>query len=131
MPQTRALFRGSDLARHAGVIQRRHIDQEAPGQRDVAGDARAFFAQRFLGDLYDDFLALLEHIRNQLRTSGLLWAPMAVSAAVPVLGTTPSVIAPATAIAAATTSGILHARAEIAAHARLKRLLRRRLRAFC
>jgi hypothetical protein len=113
------------------VIQRRHVNQESPGQCDVAGNARAFLAQRFLGDLYDDFLALLQHVRDQLRAPRLLRTPMvAVSAAVPVLRTPSAIIAPATTIAAATTRRILHARTEIAAHARLERLLRRRWRAL-
>src|SRR5271169_1543896 len=131
MPQTRAFFRGSDFARYSGVIQCRHVNQKAPGQCDVAGDARAFFAQRFLRDLYDYFLALLQHVRDQLRATRLLRLSVTVPAAVPVLRTASAVIAPATTIAAATTRGILHAGTKIAAHARLERLLRRRLRAFC
>ena len=121
MPQARAFFRRSDFARDAGVIQRRHVNQETPRQRDVAGDARALLAQRLLGDLDDDFLALLQHVRDQLRAARLLRTPMAVSTAVPVLRTPSAIIAPATAIAAATARGILHARAEIVAHARLER----------
>ena len=39
----------------------RHIDQEAARQSDVAGDARALFAERFLGDLDDDVLAGFQH----------------------------------------------------------------------
>ena len=72
--QARAVFGGADAPRHADVIHRRHVDQIAAGQRDVAGDARAFFAQRFLGDLNDDFLARLQHFGNQLGTLVLLRA---------------------------------------------------------
>jgi hypothetical protein len=53
-----------------------------------------------------------------------------MSATVPVLRAPTAVIAPAATITAATTRGILHARAEIAAHARLEGLLRRGLRTF-
>ena len=68
-PQARAVFRGADAARHADVIDRGHVNQKASGQRDVAGDARAFFAERFLGDLDDDFFARLQHFGNQLRAA--------------------------------------------------------------
>src|ERR1700675_4133816 len=48
-------------------MDRGHIDQEAAGQGDVAGDARAFFAERLLGDLNDHVLTGLEHFGNELR----------------------------------------------------------------
>ena len=67
--KARAVFGGDDVARHADVIDGGHVDQEAAGQRDVAGDARALFAERFLGDLNDDFLPGLQHFGNQLRTA--------------------------------------------------------------
>jgi len=41
----------------------------------MAGDARAFLAERFLGDLNDDVLPGLQHFGNQLRTAR--WAGMA------------------------------------------------------
>jgi hypothetical protein len=44
----------------------------------VAGDARALFAQRFLGDLHDDFLARLQHFGNQLRAAVLFVPRVAV-----------------------------------------------------
>src|SRR5882724_8699241 len=65
----RAIFRGDDFARDAGVMDGGHIDQEAARQRDVAGDARALFAERLLGDLDDDILAGLQHFGNKLRTA--------------------------------------------------------------
>ncbi len=80
MAQARAVFRGGDFARDAGVIERGHVHQVAPGQRDVAGDARAFLAERLFGDLHDDFLPLLEHVGNQLRAARLR-AMMPVSVA--------------------------------------------------
>src|SRR5579864_2090375 len=47
------------------MIHRRHVDQEAPRQRDVAGDARAFLADGFLGDLHQDLLAFLEQVADE------------------------------------------------------------------
>ena len=67
MAQASAIFGGSDFARDAGVIERGHVDEIAAGKSDVAGDARAFFAERLLGDLDDDFLALLQHVSDELR----------------------------------------------------------------
>src|SRR5580704_2871961 len=130
VPQPRPLFRRSDFARYAGVIERRHINQKASGQCDVAGNPRALLAQRFFGDLYDNLLALFQHVRDQLCAARMLRTAVTVSTAVPVLRTPSAIIAPATTIAAAPTRRILHARTEIAAHARLERRLRRCLRAF-
>ena len=56
-----------DLARDADVVDGRHVDQEAAGQRDVRGDARALLAQRLLGDLNDDLLAFLQQIGDGRR----------------------------------------------------------------
>ena len=67
--QARAIFGGDDFARDADVIDGGHVDQEAAGQRDVAGDARALFAERLLGDLDDDFLTGLQHFGNELRAA--------------------------------------------------------------
>jgi hypothetical protein len=50
-------------------MDRGHIDQEAAGQSNVTGDARALFAQRFLSDLDDDVLAGLQHFGNKLGTA--------------------------------------------------------------
>src|SRR6266852_6196877 len=68
-PQARAIFGGRDFARYTDVVDGRHIHKEAPGQRDVAGDTRAFLAERLLGDLDDNVLAGLQHLRNKLRTA--------------------------------------------------------------
>ena len=65
--KARTILRGDNLARYARVMNRGHVDQEAAGQRDMTGDPRALLAQRFLGDLDDDFLTGLEHFRNELR----------------------------------------------------------------
>ena len=50
-------------------MDRGHVDQEAARQSDVAGDARALLAERFLGDLDDDVLAGLQHFGNELRAA--------------------------------------------------------------
>ena len=80
MAQARAVFRGSNLTRDASVIEGRHVNKKAAGQSDVARDARALFAERLLRDLHDDFLALLQHVGNQLRTARLRAVAMTVSA---------------------------------------------------
>ena len=80
--QPLALFLGSDLARHADVIHRRHVDQETARQRDVAGDARALLADRLLGDLYQDLLAFFQQVGDQ-RTCSRLVAAEAASAPPP------------------------------------------------
>ena len=63
--QALALFVARDLARHAHVLQRRHVDHVAARQRDVRSDARAFLAQRLLGDLDDDLLAFFQQIADR------------------------------------------------------------------
>jgi hypothetical protein len=50
-------------------MDRRHVDEEAAGQRDVAGDAGALLAERFLGDLDDDVLTGFQHFADELRTA--------------------------------------------------------------
>src|SRR5262249_49841766 len=64
--QARAILRGSDLARHADVINGRHVYEKASGQGHVAGDARSLLAKRLLGDLHDNVLTGLQHLRNEL-----------------------------------------------------------------
>ena len=44
------------------MIHGRHVDQKASGQRYVAGDSRAFFADRLFGNLYQDLLAFFEQV---------------------------------------------------------------------
>ena len=72
--QPLAFFFGSDLARHPGVIHRWHVNQETAGQRDVAGDAGALFADGLLGDLDQNFLTFFKQIGDQ-RNILLLVAP--------------------------------------------------------
>ena len=59
-----ALFLGGNFARDAIVIHGGHIDQEAPRQGDVAGDARPFFADGFLGNLHQDLLTFFQQVAN-------------------------------------------------------------------
>ena len=47
------------------MIHRRHVDQEAAGQRDVTGDARALLADRFLGNLHQNLLAFFQQVGDQ------------------------------------------------------------------
>ena len=60
--QPAALVARLDLARHADVIDGRHVDQEPAGQAQVRRDAGALGAERLLDDLDDDFLALLQQV---------------------------------------------------------------------
>src|SRR5690348_11695165 len=50
-------------------MNRGHIDKEAARQSDVAGDARALLAERFLGDLDNHVLPGLQHFGNELGTA--------------------------------------------------------------
>ena len=61
-PQPPPLVARLDLARHADVIDRRHVDQEAAGQAQMRGDAGALRAERLLDDLDDDLLALFQQV---------------------------------------------------------------------
>src|SRR5262245_25373550 len=74
--ETRAIFSAGDFAGHANVVNRRHVDEETAGKRDVTGNARALFAERFFGDLHDDFLAGLQHLADELRTSRTVMMPV-------------------------------------------------------
>src|SRR5437879_10522691 len=56
------------------MVHGRHEDQETAGQGDVASDACAFFPDRLLGDLYQDFLALFEKIGDQGKVLGFVAA---------------------------------------------------------
>src|ERR1700686_4202350 len=67
--QARAIIGAGDFARDADVIDGGHVHEEAARQSDVTGDARAFFAERLLGDLDDYILTSLEHFGNELRAA--------------------------------------------------------------
>ena len=78
--QPLAFFFGCDLARHARVIHRRHKHQEASWQRNVTGDARAFFPDWLLRNLDQHFLPFLEQFAD-LRHHLVLPASEAASTA--------------------------------------------------
>ena len=128
MAQASAVFGGSDFARDAGVIERRHVDEIAAGKSDVAGDARAFFAERLFGDLDDDLLALLQHVGNELRCGAAACdghgcgLPVAVLRAAATVGTSAAIVT-ASAVASSATRGVLHARAVIVLDAGVPGLL--------
>ena len=62
--ETRTIFRAVNFPRDADVVNRRHVDEEAARESDVAGDTRALLAEGFLGDLDDDFLTGFQHFGN-------------------------------------------------------------------
>src|SRR5580692_7126362 len=62
--QALALFIGGNLARNPGMVHRRHVHQKPSRQCDVAGDACALLADRFLGNLHQDFLAFLQQVAD-------------------------------------------------------------------
>ena len=52
----------ADAPRDPDVVDRRHEDQVAPRQRDVAGGAGPLGADRLLGDLDDNLLPFLQQV---------------------------------------------------------------------
>src|SRR5216684_2378383 len=75
--QSQAFFFRRDLARHADVVHGRHVNQKAAGQRDVAGDARAFLAHRLFGDLDEDLLAFFQKLGDLRLRARVLATPPA------------------------------------------------------
>ena len=69
--QPQPFFVAGDLARHADVLERRHVDHVAAGQGDVRGDARALLAERLLGDLNDDLLAFAQQVADRAAAAAL------------------------------------------------------------
>ena len=63
--EARALLLVLDAPRDADVIDRRHVDEEAARQRDVAGDARAFAGDGVLRHLHDDLLPFAQQIGDR------------------------------------------------------------------
>src|SRR3954454_19612595 len=57
-----ALFFRSNFARNARVMDRGHINQIASGQRNVAGDARAFLRDGLFGNLDQTLLAFRRQV---------------------------------------------------------------------
>src|SRR5580704_12991903 len=107
MAEAGTIFGGRNFARDAGVVERWHIDEEAAGQSDVAGDTRALFAERLFGDLDDDFLSLLQRIGDELRAARRLRAMRAVAAALSMLRATAAIVT-ASAVASTAASWVLH-----------------------
>ena len=66
-----ALFVGRDLAADADVRDGGHEDQEAAGQGDVRGDARALLGDGLLGDLNENLLARLQQIADDRQVGHL------------------------------------------------------------
>ena len=59
----------ADLAADADAARERHVDEEAAGERDLRGDARALRGDRLLGDLDEDLLPALQHILDRAAPS--------------------------------------------------------------
>src|SRR5579883_2548273 len=136
--KARAVFRRSDFAGDADVVDRRHINQEAARKSDVAGNPSALFPEGLLGDLDHDVLSGLEHFRNELRAARrpcvaammpavMMAVPAARStieaASAAAIGTPATVIAVAAAVVSASatvasTEWALEARARIPADTR-------------
>src|SRR6185437_8754610 len=92
--QALAFFFRTDLPRDARVIDRRHVNQEASRQRDVAGNARAFFADWLFRDLHQNFLAFFQQVadeRQMLRFTARETSSSATSAATIALSATATV----------------------------------------
>ncbi len=100
-----ALFVGGDLAADADVRNGRHEDQEASGQSDVAGDARALLGDGLLGDLDQNLLARLQQVADDGQIGSLRGAARRATAVALTLtlatGSATSTASAAAAIAAA------------------------------
>src|SRR5882672_2224366 len=81
--QPHAFFRRFNLARHAHMVNRGHIDQKPPRQRDVACNARPFLGNGLFGNLDQNFLTRLQQLRNQRHRSRIAplepWAAAVVA----------------------------------------------------
>ena len=96
-----ALFVGRDLAADADVGDGGHEDQEAAGQGDVRGDARALLGDGLLGDLDQNLLAGLEQVADDGQIGGLHGAARG-AAALALAGLRPRRASASAATAAAT-----------------------------
>src|SRR5207248_2126705 len=75
--EPRALFVRCNLARHTDMVHCRHIDQVTSGKGNVRGDARAFLAEGFFGNLNQDLLPFPEQLGNcRARFWGISIGPM-------------------------------------------------------
>ena len=94
------LFVRRDLAAHANMRDRGHEHEESPGQRDVAGDARALLRDRFLRDLNENFLAGLQQIADDRQVGCLRSSTRLAAATISLAVASAATTATATAIAA-------------------------------
>src|SRR2546430_16580568 len=69
------------------MVDRRHIHQEAAGQRDVAGNASALLSNGLFGNLHQDLLAFLEQVSDE---RNVLWL---IAPEAPATSATPSAVA--------------------------------------
>src|SRR5215831_15102201 len=106
-------------------MHRGHVHKETSRKSDVTGDARALLAEWLFGNLDDDVLAGLQHLRDELRParSGRI-APImprtawttALESGTPAITTT--AVRPSSAVAAAAAERPLEARVWAAANTR-------------
>ena len=81
--QPLTFFLRRNLARNPGMVDRRHIHKETARQRNVAGNARAFFPNGLFGDLHQNFLAFLEQVGDQGNVLRLVAPEAAATSATP------------------------------------------------
>jgi hypothetical protein len=79
-PSASALLARLDLPRHAYVIDRRHEDEEAAGQRRVAREPGPFGAKRLLDDLDEDVLPLAQERLDPRLVTGRFFSLLAAAA---------------------------------------------------
>src|SRR6185437_9897211 len=92
--QALAFFLRSNLPGDARVINGRHVYQKPSRQSDVAGNARAFFADWLFRDLHQNFLAFFQQVadeRQMLRFTARETSSSSASAATVALSATATV----------------------------------------
>ena len=90
-PQAGPLARRFDLPRYAEMLDRRHINEKASGQRDVRCNSRALSRDRFFSDLDQDLLAFFQQVGD--RGLGRTFAITAAIAAVVSFTAVPAAVA--------------------------------------
>src|SRR5690606_3987348 len=65
LPQACPLLAILDLAAHADVARAGHVHEEAPGERDLGGDAGTLRADRFFRDLDEEPFSLLDQVLDR------------------------------------------------------------------
>src|SRR5271165_406353 len=86
--QPLALLFRVDLARHAHMVDGRHVHQEPSGKRDVTGDARALLGDRLLSDLDQDLLPFFQQVGDQRHGAVRINADVVAPASAPARATT-------------------------------------------